>query len=168
MDFFEHCQQSNDVDFGDIVPVSYDNSLQLPSCVLDRTKIGHLSELEQDQLLDLLDEFSDCFSDKPGLCTAAQHEIITLPGFVPKRLKPYRIAESLKAEVEKQIDVLLQDGIVVPSSSPMISPILCVVKHANYKAGSMQVRIVCDFRYLNKYTQFDPFPVADQEEVLNK
>jgi len=32
----------------------------------------------------------------------------------------------------------------------------------------MLVRIVCDFKDLNKYTQFDPFPVAEQDEVNNK
>ena len=137
-----------DVDFGNIVPASYHDSSRLPSCTLDRSTINHLSEDEQKQLLDLLDEFAECFSDKPGLCTAAQHEITTLPGFVPKRIKPYRIPESLKPEVERQIDGLLQDGIIIPSNSPMISPIVCVVKHGA-KSGSMQVRIVCDFRYLN-------------------
>jgi hypothetical protein len=64
----------------------------------------------------------------------------------------------LKPEVEKQkIDVLLKDGFIVPSSSPMISPIVCVVKHGTFRAGRMQVRIVCDLRFLNKITQFDPF-----------
>ena len=50
----------------------------------------------------------------------------------------------------------------------MISPTVCVVKQGGVKTGSMQVQIVCDFRYLNKYTQFDPLPVADQADVLNK
>ena len=49
----------------------------------------------------------------------------------------------------------------------MISLGVCVVKNRG-KSGSTQVRLVCDFRYLNKFTQFDPFPVANQDDVMNK
>jgi len=157
-----------DVEFGNIVSMPCVEAEKLPSCTIDKMLIDHLADKEQQQLLELLDEFSACFSDKPGLCSVVQHEVVTLPGFVPKRIKPYRIPESLKPEVERQIDILLKDGIIVPSTSPMISPIVCVVKQGEIKTGSMQVRIVCDYRYLNKYTQFDPFPVADQEDVMNK
>jgi len=48
----------------------------------------------------------------------------------------------------------------------MISPIVYVVKHGA-KTRSMQVRIVCNFRYLNKFMQFDPFPIAEKDEVIN-
>jgi hypothetical protein len=157
----------NDVDFGDVFPLPNNHTEMLPSQRIDKAAISHLAETEQKQLLDLLDEYADCFSDKPGLCNVVQHDIVTLPGFAPKRLKPYKIPESLKPEVEKQIDALLKDGIIVPSSSPMISPIVCIVKHSNVKPGSMQVRIACDYRYLNSFTQFDPFPVGDPDDVMN-
>ena len=157
-----------DSDCGDVLPVPPGIDDCLPSKRINRDKLAHLKSEQQNELLTLLDEFHVCFSDKPGLLKNVEHEITTLPGFVPKRHKPYRIPEMLKPEVERQIEVLLQDGFIVPSSSPMISPIVCVIKHGTFKAGSMQVRIVCDYRYLNKYTQFDPFPVPDQEEVLNK
>lgn len=159
----------NDVHFGNIEPPPIDCDVQdLPSRVIDRKLIEHLSAVEQQQLLDLIDEFAICFSDKPGLCDAAKHKIVTTKDFVPKTFKPYKIPEALKPEVEKQIDSLLQDGFVVPSTSPMISPIICVVKNDSCKTGSMRVRIVCDFRYLNKFTEPDAFPVPDQEEVTNK
>jgi hypothetical protein len=32
----------------------------------------------------------------------------------------------------------------------------------------MKVRLVCDLRYLNRYTRFDPFPVPNEEEIMNK
>ena len=50
----------------------------------------------------------------------------------------------------------------------MISPIVCVIKHDLCKSGSMKVRLVCDLRYLNRYTRSDPFPVPDQDEIMNK
>jgi hypothetical protein len=159
----------HDEDFGGILPVPVSAVESLPSNSLDHKLIAHLSTDQQKELLNLLDEFHVCFSDKPGLLTAVQHDIVTLPDFVPKRLKPYKIPELLKPEVEKQIDSLLRDGFIVPSCSPMISPIVCVVKQgAAVKTGSMQVRIVCDLRYLNKFTQFDPYPVPELDQVLNK
>ena len=50
----------------------------------------------------------------------------------------------------------------------MASPVICVMKPDNPGQTQPQVRLVCDFRYLNCYTQSDPFPVPDQEEILNK
>ena len=36
------------------------------------------------------------FSDKPGLCTMVTHEINVTSDFKPKRLRAYRVPESLK------------------------------------------------------------------------
>jgi hypothetical protein len=83
-------------------------------------------------------------------------------------LKPYKIPEYLKVEVENQINTLLRDGFIVPSNSPMISPVICVVKQDKFNTKVRQIRLVCDFRYLNKFTVSDPFPVPDQDEVINK
>ena len=159
---------SSDHDFGTIVSVPCDVECdQLPSALVDKKCIEHLSDEQQCDLLEVLDNYAVCFSDKPGLCTDVVHEIITTDDFVPKQFKPYKLPEILKPEVEKQIDTLLKQGFIVPSNSDMVSPILCVVKHDSCKSGAMKVRLVCDLRYLNRYTRFDPFPVPDQEEVMN-
>ena len=50
----------------------------------------------------------------------------------------------------------------------MISPIICVLKNDEFTTGKRDVRIVCDFRFLNRYTVVDPFPVQDQQEVIYK
>jgi len=41
----------------------------LPSINVDCDKLCHLSHTQQQELLQLLDEFACCFSNKPGLCT---------------------------------------------------------------------------------------------------
>jgi hypothetical protein len=157
-----------DEDFGEILSVPVSEGPLRPSDEISKTAVAHLSDVQQQQLLDLLDEFAVCFSSKPGLLTSVEHEIVTLPGFKRKRFKPYKIPESLKSEVEKQIDVLLEEGFIVPSNSDMISPMVCVLKPDKFNTGRREVRIVCDFRYLNKYTAMDPFPVPDQDEAMNK
>ena len=63
----------------------------------------------------LLDKYSECFSEKPGLCTVLQHKINVSADFKPKRLRAYRIPENLKPMVEAQINELLKLGIIKPS-----------------------------------------------------
>lgn len=159
----------SDTEFGRILTVPTDSDrpeVMLPSKNIDMSKIAHLTEDQRTQILALLDEFAVCFSDKPGLCDVAEHDIVTTAGFVPKRAKAYKIPDALKPEVDRQIGELLKDGFLKPSTSPMASPIICVLKKSG-DASKPEVRLVCDFRYLNAYTQAYPFPVPDLDEVLN-
>jgi len=77
----------------------------------------------------VLDKYPECFSEMPGFCGQLEHEIIRSPEFRPKRLKPYKIPEKLKPEVDKQIQELLKFGFIHQSKSPMASPLICVIKH---------------------------------------
>ena len=79
-------------------------------------------------MCDLLDAYQVCFSDKPGFCSYFEHHIEISKDFKPKRLREYRIPELMKPEVQRQIDELARDGFIVPSSSPMASPLVCVLK----------------------------------------
>ena len=102
----------------------------------------------------MLDEFAECFSDKPGLCDVITHRILTTPEFVPKQMKPYRVPVAFRVEVNRQIRKLLDMGLIRPSVSPMASPIVCDAK----KSGG--VRIACDYCYLNCYTVGDAYPMS--------
>lgn len=163
-----------DKEFGNISALPKASSNSLPSERIDPTALSHLSSNQQVDLLNILDAFPTCFEEKPGFCSLIEHEIITLPGFVPKRAKPYKIPEMLKVEVDRQIEVLLKDGFIRPSTSPMTSPIVCVLKKQKRDLQSNgesvevkpEVRITVDFRYLNSFTQKFPFPVPDQEQVM--
>ena len=75
-------------------------------------------------------------------------------------MRPYRVPDAVKPEVDRQIQDLLDMGLIRPSDSPMASPIVCVAK----KDGG--VRIACDYRYLNSYTVGDAFPMPTIDEVL--
>jgi len=153
----------SDVEFGFVSTPDTNKIDELkPSEKLPPDKIAHLTPDQRNELLEILDKYPECFSDQPGYCDAVYHEIKLKPGFTPKQSKSYRIPEILKPEVEKQINKLVQDGFLVPSKSPMSSPILCVLK------PSKEVRIVCDFRYVNSFTVADAFPVPRIDEVLDK
>jgi len=89
-------------------------------------------------LLQLLDRFSVCFSDVPGLTTRVEHVVQLTPGFKPKRMRAYKIPERLQPEVERQLDEMLTNGIIRESNSPMSSPLVCVLKG---KGGCNGVRL---------------------------
>jgi len=63
-------------------------------------------------LLALLGQFWDHFSETPGVCDYAEHEIHFISDFKPKRLKAYKVPERLKPEVEKQINEMLALGFI--------------------------------------------------------
>ena len=82
--------------------------------------------------------------------------------FQPKRMRPYRVPEGMKAEVDRQIKELLDVGHIVLSDSPMASPLVCVAK----KQGD--ARLACDYRYVNSFTVGDVFPLCSVDEMIRK
>jgi hypothetical protein len=155
-----------DEDFGSIPRVDEQgNAEMLPSQRIEPSKLSHLTVEQRKQFVAILDEFKDCFTEKPGLCKFGCHEINVSADFKPKQLKAYRVPELLKPEVARQIQELLDTGFIRPSSSPMASPIVCVLKG---KQGAGGVRVCCDFRYVNKYTTGDAFPTPDINDVIHR
>ena len=102
-----------DEDFGPVHCPDVDiEKVGRPSERIKTESLAHLSITQRAELLDLVDRYSDCFSDKPGFTIASQHEIKLKPGFQPKRLHSYKVPDRLKTEVSKQIDEMLKLGII--------------------------------------------------------
>ena len=164
-----HCAivYEQDQDFGEVEVLNTSDKPDelLPSQKIAPEKLAHLSEKQQSELLTILDKFPDVFSDTPGFCDLVQHEINVTAEFRPKRLPAYRVPESLKPEVQRQIDEMLRLGIIKPSKSQMASPIVCVLKGRDKKDG---VRLAIDYRYVNKYTLGDAFPGTDIEDLIQR
>jgi len=100
----------------------------LPSSLIDSAKVAHLSDVERNQLFQVLDRYPQVFSDKPGFCPMVEHEIKLSGDFKPRRLRAYKVPELLKPAVDQQIQEMLELGIIVPSDSEMASPLICVLK----------------------------------------
>lgn len=96
----------------------------------------------------LIREFQSIFEPVSGLppSRACDHEIPLVPGAKPVYIRPYRYPPALKDEIEKQVQEMLQKGIIQPSSSPFSSPMLLVKK----KDGSWPPCV--DYRHLNALT----------------
>ncbi|XP_027351311.1 uncharacterized protein LOC113862423 [Abrus precatorius] len=90
------------------------------------------------------------------------HHIHLLPNASPVNVRPYRYPHFQKCEIEKQIDEMLQAGLIQPSHSPFSSPVLLVKK----KDGSWQFCV--DFRALNSISVKDRFPLPTIDELLDE
>ena len=58
---------------------------------------------------------------------------------------------------------MLDNGIIRPSRSPMASPLVCVLKGKNGYDG---VRLAIDYRYVNRITCDDAYPLSDISSVF--
>jgi len=99
------------------------------------------------------------FSDVPGLTDTFGS------GFQTKTFHAYRVQERLKPEVDRQIQEMLDNGIIRPSRSPMASPMFCVLKG---KEGCDGVRLAVDYRYVNRFTRDDAYPLPDISSVFQR
>ena len=122
--------------------------------------LSHLNLDQQCQLRHLLTKFKDIFSDKPGQCNVACHEINLRDDFVPIKQRAYRIPDKFKPEVERQVNQLLVDGKIRPSTSQYGHPIVCVTKPNN------EMRLCTDLRYVNSGTIDNAYPTPFPEELL--
>jgi hypothetical protein len=67
-------------------------------------------------------------------------------------LKNYRLAETHKEEVNRQVKQILEGGIIVPSTSGWNFPLIAVLKKKIDASGKKKWRIFVDFRKLNDIT----------------
>jgi len=94
--------------------------LDRPGEVLKRLQLEHLSEEESKEIEETCLDYQDKFH-LPGevlsSTTAVKHEIRLEPGTEPVNARPYRLPESQKQEVRRQIEELKRGGIITESSS---------------------------------------------------
>ena len=108
----------------------------------------------------LTQKFHKLFCITPGYTENAWHHIPTVGN--PVKVPPRRIPAHYRTEVCKQIQTMLEEGIIRRSKSPWMAPAVFVPK----KSG--QLRICIDYRELNKRTTKDSYPLPLPDEVQDQ
>ena len=151
-------------------------SLDAPESQSDMYEVpAHLQELfaaaqpncetadQEEQLAQLLRRYADVFSTGEGdvgLTKLVEHSIPTAPGTRPIRQPPHRLGPEKEAEAEKQVQELLQKGMIEPASGAWSSPVVLV------KKKDQSWRFCVDYRRLNAATQQDAYPLPRIDESL--
>lgn len=96
-----------------------------------------------------------------GRTNVLQHHIYTTAQIqIPIKQKPYRMSSVKQAIVKEQLEEMLSAGIIEPSRSGRLSPVVLVPK----KDGGQ--RFCVDYRKLNSLTESDAYPLPSITEIL--
>ena len=122
----------------------------------------NLKDVERQRVKEFLNKNSKLFArnlkelEKTNLIT---HKIRTVP-HEPINKSPYRTSIKERAIIEKQIDEMLEAGIIRESKSPYAAPVVLVSK----PDGSH--RFTVDYRGLNAVTIKDKYPIPRVDDLM--
>lgn len=85
----------------------------------------------------------------------------------PVFIKNYKIPQSQKTEMERQVIDLLKKDIIEPSNSEYNSPVLLVPKKSLPGSEKKAFRMVIDFRKVNEKIISDRYPLPRIDEILD-
>ena len=143
----------------------FDNETADANPPIEQVEIGgNLSKEKKAEVRSLLEEYADVFAidpKKPARTKLTEHRIIT-PNAQPVYVKPRRNPFAWETDIDRQIQDMLANDIIRPSTSPWNAPTILVRK----KNGV--TRLVCDYRELNKVTKKDTYPLPHVKDVLDK
>ncbi|UYV75117.1 hypothetical protein LAZ67_12002534 [Cordylochernes scorpioides] len=115
----------------------------------------NLSPKEQKELKQVLERYGDLFSSRLGRTNLAKHRI-DIEDAKPIKHNPYRVRAKERDIIKEQIDEMLTEGIIRPSSSPWSFP----------KRDGKYIFCV-DYRKLNNVTVKDVYPIPRIDEVMD-
>lgn len=138
--------------------------------LMSNLELGHCNELERREIAAICEQYSVAFyieGDEFRHTDVVNHFIDLKPGTNPIFTRQYRIPESQKYEIQRQIDELEVKGIIEKSNSAWNSPLLLVPKKDN-KDGGKEYRMVIDFRKLNAVTVPHTYPIPLIDEIIDQ
>ncbi|MCO5568504.1 hypothetical protein L7F22_022203 [Adiantum nelumboides] len=105
---------------------------------------------------------SDTAKARRPLPNNDDHAIELMPGSSSPNKPPYRVSHAQQEEIMRQVNELVEKGMVRPSSSPFCTPDLLEHK----KDGTYHMCV--DYRALNRITIKNRFLVPQTEDLFDK
>ncbi|KAH7704245.1 Retrovirus polyprotein, partial [Aphelenchoides avenae] len=177
-DFHEHITSEDDDDA--LEPIDLDKAAEAPEAhwedklprqpgaVDDKLKLDDciLSEQGKAELRRLIKYHHRAFVQNDGVIGCYNgdivHRIDLEADAVPFQQRPYRLPMALRDEVQRQIEDMLRQRIIQPSTSPFCSPIVMV-----RKADKKSWRFAVDYRKLNANTQKQTYYLPLIQDILD-
>ena len=122
-----------------------------------------LNDDEKVKFKNLFNKYRNVFAfpgDQLGRTSLVQH-VIDTGDAMPIKQRPYRVSPDVKKEIDRQVDEMLEKGIIQESVSSWSSPVVLVKK----KDGSY--RFCVDFRKIHKVTKVDSFTMPLVADALD-
>lgn len=118
---------------------------------------------QREKVSQLVSEFDTIFSkgdNDLGRTSLVSHEINT-EGANPVYQRAYRVPYASQGELNRQLDVMIENDIIEEANSPWAASLLLIDKKDGTK------KLVIDFRRLNKVTRKDRYPIPNISETLD-
>lgn len=122
--------------------------------------LSHLDPSKQADIRSLLADYSSICSDVPTLCNKMLHDI-NVEGHDPVRQPPYPVRGEKLDVLNKEVQFMLDNGIIEPCSSPWGSPCILVPKSTG------GYRLCTDFRRVNQVSKGDNFPIPRLTDLID-
>ncbi|XP_075786849.1 uncharacterized protein LOC142829675 isoform X2 [Pelodiscus sinensis] len=120
-----------------------------------------LSPVQRGELQRVAQRFEPFFSTRPGRVRTTHHHIATRPGHkVRDQHRP--LPRKMWETVQRELQTMLEMGVVEESHSEWKSPIVLVPKPDG------TTRFCIDFRKVNAISRFDAYPMPRTEELLER
>ncbi|CAM5137510.1 unnamed protein product [Natator depressus] len=120
-----------------------------------------LGRMQRQQIQELCTSYAPTFSATPGLTERAYHSIDTGNAH-PIRSQPYQVSPQAKTAIEREIQDMLQMGVIRPSGSAWASPVVLVPKPDG------EIHFCVDYHKLNAVARPDNYPMLRTDELLEK
>ena len=129
----------------------------------DMGSAGYGSRLSHQQkagIQRLIAQHPEITKKKHGRAKGFCHRIWT-GDQLPVHQRPYRIPPAYREQVTKELQEMLEEGVIEPSTSEWSSPIVIV------KKKDQDIRLCIDYRKVNAKTKFDAYPMPRIDEMLD-
>lgn len=138
------------------------NNVEMDKTLALREDEGpQLTRSQRSQVNTLLSAHRNCFAPGGEATDYIEHCINLVPGHHPPSTPPYRMPPQRKEVLGKEIEKMLEDGIIEECESPYAAPVVMVPK----KDGS--TRVCVDYRRLNEITINDKYPMPRIDDLLH-
>ncbi|CAM5100675.1 unnamed protein product [Eretmochelys imbricata] len=119
-----------------------------------------LTPNQKKEVTEMINQYQDVFSTKPGWTTEAYHHLITDSG-AKVTLRHYQVPAAKREEIKAEVKRMLELGVIEEPHSQRSTPIVLVPKPDG------TTRFCNDFRQLNEISKFDAYPISCIDELVD-